>query len=442
MSMGGAHLSKSIPEGLSDWCRTAAAASDAGALSGMIDAAVRRGEDRIGAWQVLDGAATLAQAETLMARPDWRDLPLAGVPVGVKDIFDTADFVTSYGSEIYAAHRPVADAAAVATLRRAGAILPGKTVTTEFAYWKAGKTRNPHDLGHSPGGSSAGSAAAVAAGMVPLAIGSQTAASTIRPASYCGIVGFKPSLHRISLAGVKGLAGSMDTVGCFACSVADVSMLAAVLAGRLDWAVPTGQGRAPSLRLAAVPEWELAAPWMRDSIRRLAERLAERGAQVRMGRAPDRFADLAGVQSRLMAAEAARDLAEEASRHRDRLSAPLRDLIELGEAMPAPQQDADCARRAEALAHIGQLFDGADILVAPSALDEAPKYGDGTGSPDLSRAWTLLGLPSISLPAGRGPKGLPFGIQLAAPPGKDMELLYAARWVEAHLPDPAECDRA
>lgn len=440
--MEGAHLSKPIPEGLSDWRRAAAAASDAGALSGMIDAAARHGEDRIGAWQVLDGAATLAQAETLMARGEWRDLALAGVPVGVKDIFDTADFVTSYGSEIYAAHRPAADAAAVAALRRAGAILPGKTVTTEFAYWKAGKTRNPHDLGHSPGGSSAGSAAAVAAGMVPLAIGSQTAASTIRPASYCGIVGFKPSLHRISLAGVKGLAGSMDTVGCFARSVADVAVLAAVLAGRPDWAVSAGQGRAPSLRLAAVPEWDLAAPWMRDSIRRIAGHLGECGAQVQTGRAASRFADLAGVQSRLMAAEAARDLGAEASRHRGRLSAPLRELIELGEAMPAAQQDADCARRAEALAHIARLFDGADILMAPSALDEAPTYGDGTGSPELSRAWTLLGLPSISLPAGRGPKGLPFGIQLAAPPGEDIQLLDAARWIEAHLSDPAQHDRA
>lgn len=435
-------MSETFSRGPVDWRRAAVATSDARTLSRMIDEAAKRGEDEIGAWQVLDPETTLVQVENLMARGDWRNLPLAGVPVGVKDIFDTADFVTSYGSEIYAGHRPAADAAAVAALRRAGAILPGKTVTTEFAYWKAGKTRNPHNTSHSPGGSSAGSAAAVAAGMVPLAIGSQTAASTIRPASYCGIVGFKPSLHRISLAGVKGLAGSMDTVGCFAGSVADVSMLAAVLAGRPDWTVSAGQGNAPCLRLTMAPEWELAAPWMRDSIHRIAEHLAAGGARVSTGRAPDRFADLAGVQSRLMAAEAARDLAEAASLHRDHLSAPLQDLIELGESMPPAQQDADYATRDDALAHICQLFDGADILIAPSALDEAPHYGDGTGSPELSRAWTLLGLPSISLPAGRGPKGLPFGVQLAALPGKDSYLLDAARWVEANLPDPAHNDQA
>jgi len=420
--------------GLASQRRAATHAADPEALAELIHTAASTDEDRIGAWEVLDRDAILEQAGRLMTRPNWQDLPLAGVAVGVKDIFDTSDFVTAYGSPIYAGNRPAADAAAVAALRGAGAILPGKTVTTEFAYWKAGKTRNPRNPDHSPGGSSAGSAAAVSAGMVPLAIGSQTAASTIRPAAYCGIVGFKPSLHRISLAGVKGLAGSMDTAGCFARDVADVASLASVLAGRPDWRDPAGLGApAPSLHLAITPEWDMASPWMRDALDSIAASLAEFGAPVTRAPAPAAFTTLAQVQTRLMATEAARDLATEARFHRHSLSEPLQELISTGQAMPSDQQEADYTARDTALAQLDALFAGADILLAPSALDEAPRFETGTGSPDLSRAWTLLGLPSITLPAGLGPNGLPMGLQLAARPGRDRALLQAARWIEAHL---------
>jgi Asp-tRNA(Asn)/Glu-tRNA(Gln) amidotransferase A subunit family amidase len=270
--------------------------------------------------------------------------------------------------------------------------------------------------------------------MVPLAIGSQTAASTIRPAAYCGIVGFKPSLHRISLAGVKGLAGSMDTAGCFARDVSDVAILASVLAGRPDWRDPADPGApAPALHLAITPEWDLAAPWMRDATDGIAAALAQAGAPVTRATAPAAFASLAQVQTRLMAAEAARDLATEARFHRHSLSAPLQELIATGQAMPPDRQEADYTARDTALAQLDALFAGADILVAPSALDEAPRFDAGTGSPDLSRAWTLLGLPSITLPAGLGPNGLPMGLQLAARPGRDRALLQAARWIETQL---------
>ena len=425
---------RAIHQGVNALRRAATQTSDPEALADLIHTAALQGEDRIAAWEVLDRDAIVEQAGRLMARPGWRDLPLAGVAVGVKDIFDTTDFVTAYGSPIYAGNRPAADAAAVAALRAAGAILPGKTVTTEFAYWKAGKTRNPHHPDHSPGGSSAGSAAAVSAGMVPLAIGSQTAASTIRPAAYCGIVGFKPSLHRISLAGVKGLAGSMDTAGCFARDVADVARLASVLAGRPDWLDPAAPDAPPPiLHLAITPEWDMAAPWMREAVDSIAGSLAQAGASVTRATAPAAFAPLAQVQARLMAAEAARDLAAEACFHHPSLSEPLQQLIATGQAMSPDRQEADYTARDAASAQLESLFAGADILVAPSALDEAPRFDAGTGSPDLSRAWTLLGLPSITLPAGRGPLGLPIGVQLAAMPGHDRTLLQAARWIAPQL---------
>ncbi len=405
------------------------------AIAAAVCDAIAAREDEVQAWAALDRGALEAQAARLLARPDWHDLPLAGVPVGVKDIFDTADLPTAYGSEIYAGHRPAADAAAVARLRAAGALLPGKTVTTEFAYWRPGKTRNPRDLSHSPGGSSAGSAAAVAAGMVPFSIGSQTAASTIRPAAFCGIVGFKPTLGRISMAGVKGLAGSMDTAGVFARDVAGAGLVAGVLAGRPDWGRVGLLARPPVLRLAPAPEWGAVAPEMRARLEEVAEALSRAGATVERAELPAGFADLCEVQTRIMAAEAARDLASEALAHGDRLSDALQTLIETGKALPPELQEADYAARDAAIARQEALFGPADLLIAPSALDEAPAFEAGTGSPDMSRAWTLLGLPSITLPAGTGPGGLPLGVQFAARRGADLTLLQAAAWIERHLPD-------
>lgn len=426
---------ESIPMTLSVWRRTLNSIDTPESLLRAIRAAIEAREPEVQAWEVLDWSETARQCATLMSQVGWRDLPLAGVPVGVKDIFDTAGFVTSYGSTIYAGHQPSTDSAAVAQLRAAGAIVPGKTVTTEFAFWRAGKTRNPHDLTRSPGGSSAGSAAAVASGMVPLAIGSQTAASTIRPAAYCGITGFKPSRGRISLAGVKALAGSLDNAGCFAASIADVAQLAAVLAARRDWARPVMPRRAPALRIATAPEWDGAEGWMCAHVTATGTRLQEAGATLETGSVPTAFSDLAQVQTRIMAAEAARDLAPEVLMNRDLISETLRAFLDEGAAISPMDQDADYARRDAALAQIDTLFGGADILLAPSALDEAPEFSSGTGSPDLSRTWTLLGLPSVSLPSGSGPSGLPVGVQLAARPGADLALLEAALWIEARL-DP------
>jgi len=403
-------------------------AVDAAALAAACHREIENRDGAIGAWIALDWAAVAEQVHALQARPAWRELPLAGLPVGVKDIFDTRDFPTAYGSDIYAGHRPAADAAAVARLREAGAIVVGKTVSTEFAYWKAGKTRNPLDPARSPGGSSSGSAAAVAAGMVPLAIGSQTAASTIRPAAYCGIVGFKPSLGLISLAGVKSLANSLDTVGVFARDVTGAALIASVLTGRPGLARPIGPVAPPSFHLARAVEWAAVQP---DTLARTliaADRLRDAGATVTDGDCAPPFTELAAVQTAIMALEAARELAAERLDHDERLSPQLRELFATGMSITAADYDAACGMRDVALADLEPLFAGAEFLLAPSAPAEAPLFEDGTGSPDMSRSWTLLGLPSITVPIGTGAAGLALGLQIAGRPREERRLLEAADW--------------
>jgi len=396
-------------------------------------ARIKKSEAEIQAWQALDWNAVESQIDTLNERGAPDQGALFGVPIGIKDIYDTFDFPTTYGSEIYAENRPVADAAVVARLRAAGAIITGKTMSTEFAYWKPAKTRNPLDLTRSPGGSSAGSAAAVAAGMVPLALGSQTAASTIRPAAYCGIVGFKPTHGWCSLAGVKALANSLDTVGMFARSVADIGMVAAIVTG--DHALGATFDALPHPRFAILtsPEWsQVSAPAL-AAVTAAGARAKAAGASVRAGAVPAAFADFAEVQTLVMAYEAARELAHERRVHFHRLSQPLRELLIDGEGI---SHDAYCAARRrtlDGLATIDDLFAGADFLLAPSTLDEAPKFEDGTGDPAMCRAWTILGLPSISIPCGLGDNGLPLGLQIAARPNADAALLAAATWFELCL---------
>jgi Asp-tRNA(Asn)/Glu-tRNA(Gln) amidotransferase A subunit family amidase len=385
------------------------------------------------AWKTLDWDFVERQIDELTARPIEDRGPLFGLPVGIKDIFDTADLPTGYGSPIYEGHQPSADAAAVARLRAAGAIILGKAVSTEFAYWKAGPTRNPLDLARSPGGSSSGSVAAVADAMVPLAIGSQTAASTIRPAAYCGIVGFKPTIGLISLAGVKALSNSLDTVGVFAKDVAGAALLFGVLAGRPGLMAKMELASPPRLALRKSPEWENVAPAALDAVEKTTALAAQHGADVITDDVPSAFADLAGIQTTIMAYEAARELAHERRCHFDVLSQPLRDLLTDGERISAIAYDDACRQRDKCLSEIDSLFGDADILLAPSALGEAPMFEDGTGDPAMSRAWTLLGLPSITLPCGTGENGLPLGLQIAARRRHDDTLLTIAAWLELLL---------
>ncbi len=378
----------------------------------------------------LDPDAALAQARSLDAGPIRG--PLHGLPLGVKDLFDTADMPTSYGSPIYAGHRPKADAASVALCREAGALVLGKTVTTEFAYFHPGPTRNPLNLAHTPGGSSSGSAAAVADHMLPLALGTQTAGSVIRPAAYCGVVGYKPTIGRVSRAGVKSLSESLDTVGGFGRCVRDVRMLGAVLTGdsRLS---RTPQVEAPRIGLCRTPEWSRADPDAQRAFDQAVAALSTAVAAIADIDLPDDLPDLVALQKAVMYFEMSRALSHERIWHRNRLSEQLRVLLDEGIAITGAEHSANLARTAFAQRSVDALFDSFDVLMSPSATGEAPASIDATGDPVFCRGWTLLGLPCVHLPVARGTNGLPTGIQLVGRFGDDCRLLAIAEWVQGKL---------
>lgn len=382
------------------------------------------------AFAYLDPDAALAQARALDAGPVRGSLH--GLPLGVKDLFDTADMPTSYGSPIYAGHRPKADAASVALCREAGALVFGKTVTTEFAYFQPGPTRNPHNLAHTPGGSSSGSAAAVADYMLPLALGTQTAGSVIRPAAYCGIVGYKPTIGRVSKAGVKSLSESLDTVGGFGRCVRDVSMLGAVLTGdsRLS-SLP--QVDAPRIGLCRTPEWSRADPDAQRAFDQALSVLSTTAAAMADIDLPDDLPDLVALQKVVMYFEMSRALSHERIWHRNRLSEQLQAMLDEGIAITGTEHSANLAMTAVAQRSVDALFDRFDVLVSPSATGEAPAGVDATGDPVFCRGWTLLGLPCIHLPVARGINGLPTGIQLVGRFGDDCRLLAVAEWLQNQL---------
>ncbi len=380
----------------------------------------------------LNADAALALARTLDAGP-VRGL-LHGLPFGVKDLLDTADLPTAYGSPIYAGQQPLADAAAVALCREAGAVLLGKTVSTELANMTSGITRNPHNLQHSPGGSSSGSAAAVADCMLPLALGTQTAGSLIRPAAFCGIVGYKPSHNRVSRAGVKSLSETLDTIGGFGRSVRDVGLLGAVLTGDKRLADPqnfdSSAIAAPRIALCATPDWSLA-----DEDSQQAWKLADKAlaGYVQQVALPAELHGLVARQKAVQAFETARSLRHEHRHHAQQLSAPLLALLEEGMCIDGETH----AHNLQAVAHqrhvAAELFRNHDVLLAPSTVGEAPAGLATTGDPLFCRGWTLLGLPCIHLPFTRGRKGLPVGLQLVGRFADDHRLLAAAHWVHERL---------
>ncbi len=378
----------------------------------------------------LDPDAVLAQARSLDAGP-LRG-PLHGLPLGVKDLFDTVDMPTAYGSPIYAGHRPAADAAAVALCREAGALVLGKTVTTEFAYFHPGPTRNPHDLAHTPGGSSSGSAAAVADHMLPLALGTQTAGSIIRPAAYCGVVGYKPSLGRVPRAGVKSLSEALDTVGGFGRSVRDVALLGAVLTGdqRL---LEAGAAVPPRIGLCSGPDAAHADADVQRAMYEASAALAPHAAAFADAPLPGELPDLVGLQKAVMAFEMARALSHERLRHRERLSERLRALFDEAVLIPGALHAMHLAQAADAQRRVDAMFDRFDVLLAPSATGEAPAGTTATGDPLFCRGWTLLGLPCIHLPFRTGTRGLPVGLQLVCRFGDDHRLLAIAQWVHERL---------
>lgn len=388
----------------------------------------REGEVR--AFVHLDAEAALAQARALDAGAVRG--PLHGLPLAVKDIFDTAELPTEMGSPIFAGNRPRVDAAAVALCRAAGAVVIGKTVTTELANMTAGVTRNPFNPAHSPGGSSSGSAAAVADFMAPLALGTQTAGSIIRPAACCGIVGVKPSFGRVPRAGVKPNADSVDTVGGFGRTVADAALLASVLTGdaRLRSETPPA-----TLRIGLVrgPDWAQAEADVAACWDHAVRALAPVAAICEDAALPHDFADVAAVQAAIQAAETAQALADEHRRHRDRLSEALVALLDKGAAIDAVTLAAHRTRTERWRREVDALFGRFDVLLAPSAVDEAPEGLPFTGDPIFCRPWSLLGLPCVHLPFATGPTGLPVGLQLVGRFGDDHRLMAAAQWAMARL---------
>ncbi|MBI5067110.1 MAG: amidase [Deltaproteobacteria bacterium] len=384
-------------------------------------------EPRVQAWEHLDAGLALSRAR--QADAAGRPGPLHGLPVGVKDVIDTADMPTARGSPLFAGRRPAADAACVAALRRAGAVVLGKTVTTELAYYAPGKTRNPHDPARTPGGSSSGSAAAVAACMVPAALGTQTAGSTIRPASFCGVVGLKPSHGLVSLEGVSPFAPvTLDTIGLFTRSARDLPLLLAALGAPILGAQVPAR---PRIGVARTEAWPLAGQASREAVARAARALAAAGAEVED--APDDWTGLSEAQRTVMAFEAAAAWGETAAREGARLSPQFREIVAAGAAVaPAAYREAR-ALAAAARARLPAVFARFDVLLGASALGEAPPGLGATGDPAMNRIWTLLGLPCLSLPAGRGPAGMPVGVQLVGPPGGDELLVAAGRWAEAAL---------
>ena len=393
--------------------------------------AVREGE--VLAFCHLAADAALAQARVLDAGPSRG--PLHGLPLGIKDLIDTADMPTTYGSAVYAGHRPAADAAVVALCREAGAVLPGKTVSTEFAYFHPGPTRNPRALGaqlHTPGGSSSGSAAAVADHLLPLALGTQTAGSIIRPAAYCGVVGYKPTLGRVPRAGVKSLSETLDVVGGFGRSVQDVALLGAVLMSdaRLLQDLPD---LAPRIGLCPTPEWAQADTDVQAAWALAVAALGPQAQHLEDAAWPQALPDLVALQKAVMGFEMARALSHERLQHRAQLSARLLDLFEQGMAISGVAHAANLAATAAARRLADAWFDRYDVLLAPSAGGEAPAGLGATGDPLFCRGWTLLGLPCVHLPFARGRHGLPVGLQLIGRAGDDHRLLAAAQWCWARL---------
>jgi amidase len=404
----------------------AAAAIRDGALTSeaLVHACLERiakREPDIHAWVHLDAAAVIRQA--LQRDAEQPRGPLHGVPVGVKDLIDTSDQPTGYGSPIYEGHRPARDATCVERLRTAGAVIIGKTVTTEFALFHPGPTRNPYDVTRTPGGSSSGSAAAVADGMVPLALGTQTAASIVRPASFCGIFGLKPTFGSIPTIGVKAISPSLDTVGVFARDPADLRLALEVMAGAAVAVAPP-----PRVALVRTAQWDQADPATREALEQLA---AERSLPE--AALPTDFATLVDSQRTIMLAEAARHLAAEDREHGDALSDELRDLLAQGRRIGDDElrRAHEHARRCRE--QVPDVFADHDVLLAASAVGEAPRGIDATGDPLFGRMWTLLGTPCVAVPGLHGPNGMPVGVQVIAAPGTDATAIAAARWLADHL---------
>lgn len=386
-------------------------------------------------WIDPDRALGLARQADAKRRSGQALGPLHGIGIGIKDIVATAGIPTRMGSVIYKDNIPQTSAVVVQRLEAAGAFVLGKTVTTEFAYFTPGKTRNPWHPDHTPGGSSSGSAAGVALGFFPAAIGTQTNGSVIRPAAFCGVVGYKPSAGTISLEAIHPFSPSLDQVGVFGRSVADAALVASVLenapvAGKPKAIPPALAPLSTAPRLAAVrsPVWNLAEPYAKEHFLDRIQRLQAAGAIVEQVDLPPAFDAAHAVHRTIMVAEGARVFADLQSCERHRLSARLNALIDEGLTIPEAALNEALAQQKQLCAQMDEFAAGFDAIITPSTLGQAPKDLTQTGDPAFCTIWSLCGVPAITLPAGTGPQGLPLGLQVIAPRNADARLLAAAQW--------------
>ena len=383
-------------------------------------------EPEVGAWKFLDPDLALAQARACDDGPARG--PLHGLPIGVKDLIDTVDMPSGYGSPIYQGHRPAWDAACVALVRAAGGVIMGKTVTSEFGAYHLGKTNNPHNPARSPGFSSMGSAAAIADFMIPLAFGTQTGGSIIRPASFCGAVGFKPSFGTFNRTGIKPLADSLDTLGCLARTVEDVALLGKVLSGRPGFGAGVIEDP-PRIGFCRTHAWSKSDEAVQTALEDARSRLSTAGAPVTDVELPEAFAGLNQALRVILSFEAARGFAYEYQSRRHELSGDMCALIEQGLACPADRYDEARALAVSCRMQLADVFGGIEVLLTPSAECEPPLHKDAIGDSMFNRLWTLLHLPCLSLPTHRSSRGLPVGIQLVGPLDEDGRLIRIGRWI-------------
>jgi Asp-tRNA(Asn)/Glu-tRNA(Gln) amidotransferase A subunit family amidase len=408
-------------------------------------ARIREVEPQVMAWHFLDEAHALAQAR---ARDTEHAAGLAtgalhGVPVGIKDIIDTTDMPTEDGTVLHAGRMPDHDAPVVAMLRAAGAVILGKTVTTECATYTPGKTRNPHDPARTPGGSSSGSAAAVAAGMVPLALGTQTNGSVIRPASFCGVYGFKPTHGWVPRHGMLRQSRALDCVGVFARTLEDIALITEQIVGH-DERDPDTRARArpplqrtlaeepplaPRFAFVRTPMWERADTGTHAAFAELVDVL---GAQCEEVSLPESLKDVWEWHRTVMESEMAANLELEWERGRDQLSAALRAQLERGRAISALDYQRALARVAPLNRGFDELFERFDAILTPSAPGTAPTP-ETTGDPVFCTPWSLAGMPALNLPLMHGADGLPLGAQIVGRRDSDARLLRSARWLVRHV---------
>lgn len=406
-------------------------------------------DEQVEAWTYLDPEHALAQARILDAHRQAGGAlgPLHGIPVGVKDIFDTKSYPTENGTVLDAGRRPKEDSKVVSLLKESGAVIMGKTVTTELAVFGPGKTRNPHNPEHSPGGSSSGSAAAVASYMVPLAIGTQTNGSVIRPASYCGIVGFKPTHGLISRSGVLSLSRALDTVGTFARSLEDVALLTEALIAHDPGDLDTHPRARPTLRdtldseppmrpivaFAKTSVWDQADQETQQAFDELVEALGEDCHDLPLS---EPFNHVIDMHRNIMEADMAKNLTRYYDRGKDKLTDTMCKMIEFGLQVRAVDYNTAVDGQELLNAGLDLVFEHYDFIITPATTGEAPAGLEATGSPVFNTLATYCGTPSISLPLMDGPNGLPLGVQVIGPRGDDARLLRNANWLMQRVMNP------